>query len=156
MNDEMKAILIDHVQYVPQKTGCHYVIGLPAPTGNKKTTLRSAQQLVAFLGADMGKVGSVANHAQKAGHSHGAGGGCGGTVRSEPAFMVCECQHAKAIPWVAATTCYYGIKEVDFVAAKLDRKEASKKRCELRKKTQKRSKEATEANAKDKKRAKAT
>ena len=164
MNDEMKAILIEHVQYVPQKKGYHYVVGL-SDKAKKQATLRSAPQLVVFLDANMRQVGSEANHVHEEGHGHGgAGGRSGGSsdsttagevdaVRVAPAFLVCECQHAKAIPWVSATTCYYGIRVVDFVAAQLGRDEACMKRCELRKKTQKRSKEA---NAQNGKRVKAT
>ena len=164
MNSEMKAILIKHVQYVLQKTGINYVVGLPAEV-KKQTTLRSAQQLVVFLEANMRQVGSEANHVHKAGRGHGAGGGSSGSnsstaeevgvVRVAPAFLVCECQHAKAIPWVSATTCYYGIRGVDFDAAGLDSREASKRRCELNKKTQKRSKGAEGANAQNGKRVKA-
>ena len=166
MNNEMKAILIKHVQYVLQKTGSNYVVGLPAEV-KKPTTLRSAQQLVEFLEANMRQVGSEANHVHKAGRGHGAEGGSSGSNSSTaeevgvvcvaPAFLVCECQHAKAIPWVSATTCYYGIRGVDFDAAGLDRDEACRRRCERKKKkTQKRSKGAEGANAQNGKRAKAT
>ena len=167
MNDEMKAILIEHVQCVPQKKGYHYVVGL-SDKAKKQATLRSAPQLVVFLDANMRQVGSEANHVHEEGHGHGgAGGRSGGSsdsttagevdaVRVAPAFLVCECQHAKAIPWVSATTCYYGIRVVDFVAAQLGRDEACMKRCEHREKTQKRNKEAKDANAQNGKRVKAT
>ena len=145
MNNEMRDVLIEYVQYVPKQSGCTYIVDL---LEDKKQTALSAPLLVKILDSH---VKSEAMHVQREGP--GETGGSGGSssaareanaVISAPAFMVCECQHAKAVPWAEATTCYYGLREVDFAAAGLNSKEVGRRRCELRKKTQKRSKGANE------------
>jgi hypothetical protein len=146
MNNEMKDVLIQYVQYVPKQSGCTYIVDLLEA---KKQTALSAPLLLKILDSHVESEAML--HVQRAGP--GETGGFGGSssaarevnaVRSAPAFMVCECQHAKAVPWVEATTCYYGLREVDFAAAGLNSKEVGRRRCELRKKTQKRSKGANE------------